>query len=150
VPLPAPGTSKRNKIGHRLFCHITRTWRARPLMTKEEAVAGVAATTTYAGLKVTAILDAADYPGAVKISDERMKYLEERILDRGAVRGERDYPVLPVPRPAPAPDPQPGPRPAGRCPQDVLNHPARAGMEPADLQALAAALEVPFGARPRA
>jgi hypothetical protein len=142
-----PGTSKWNKIEHRLFCHITRTWRARPLMTKEEAVAGIAATTTYAGLKVTAILDAADYPGAVKVSDERMKYLEDRILDRGAVRGEWNYSVLPVPRPAPEPDPQPGPRPAGRCPQDVLNHPALTGMEPADLQALAAALEVPFGAR---
>jgi DDE family transposase len=142
-----PGTSKWNKIEHRLFCHITRTWRARPLMTKEEAVVGIAATTTYAGLKVTAILDAADYPGAVKVSDERMKYLEERILDRGAVRGEWNYSVLPVPRPAPEPDPQPGPRPAGRCPQDVLNHHALTGMEPADLQALAAALEVPFGAR---
>jgi hypothetical protein len=88
-----------------------------------------------------------DYPGAVKGSDERMKYLEDRILDRGAVRGEWNYSVLPVPRPAPEPDPQPGPRPAGRCPQDVLNHPALTGMEPADLQALAAALEVPFGAR---
>jgi len=142
-----PGTSKWNKIEHRLFCHITRTWRARPLMTKEEAVAGIAATTTYAGLKVTAILDAAGYPGAVKVSDEQMKYLEERIVDRGAVRGEWNYAVLPVPRPAPEPDPQPGPRPAGRCPQDVLNHPALTGMEPADLQALAAALEVPFGAR---
>jgi hypothetical protein len=142
-----PGTSKWNQIEHRLFCHITRTWRARPLMTKEEAVAGIAATTTYAGLKVTAVLDTAGYPSGIKISDERMKYLEERIVDRGAVRGEWNYAVLPVPRPAPEPDPQPGPQPAGRCPQDVLNHPALTGMEPADLQALAAALEVPFGAR---
>src|SRR5207244_2726292 len=67
-----PGTSKWNQIEHRLFCHITRTWRARPLMTKEEAVA---------------------------------------------------------------------------CPQDVLSHPARTGREPADIQARAAALEAPFGAR---
>ena len=57
-----PGTSKWNKIEHRLFCHITRSWRARPLMTKEDAVAGIAATTTYAGLKVTAVLDEAAYP----------------------------------------------------------------------------------------
>jgi hypothetical protein len=48
-----PGTSKWNKIEHRLFCHITRTWRARPLMTKEDAVAGIAATTTYQGLKTS-------------------------------------------------------------------------------------------------
>jgi hypothetical protein len=44
-----PGTSKWNKIEHRLFCHVTRTWRARPLMTAEDAVAGIAATVTAAG-----------------------------------------------------------------------------------------------------
>ena len=141
-----PGTSKWNQIEHRLFCHITRTWRARPLMTKEDAVAGIAATTTYAGLKVTAVLDTAGYPNGIKISDERMKYLEDRIVDRGAVRGEWNYAVLPVPA-GPGARSAAGTAPARRCPQDVLNHPALTGMEPADLQALAAALEVPFGAR---
>ena len=71
-----PGTTKWNKIEHRLFCHITRTWRGRPLMTPEDAVAGIAATTTYAGLKVTAVLDANEYPKGQEIADERMKYLE--------------------------------------------------------------------------
>ncbi|MGH3292924.1 MAG: ISAzo13 family transposase, partial [Trebonia sp.] len=52
-----PGTSKWNKIEHRLFCHITRTWSARPLMTAGDAVAGIAATVTYQGLKCTAVLD---------------------------------------------------------------------------------------------
>jgi hypothetical protein len=141
-----PGTSKWNKIEHRLFCHITRTWSARPLMTIGDAVAGIAATATSQGLKCTAVVDDADYPGGIKISDERMKYLEERILDRGAVRGEWNYAVLPAPRPARDPDPEPDPAP-GPCPRDVLNHPALTGMEPAGLRALAAALEVPFGAR---
>ena len=57
-----PGTSKWNKIEHRMFCHITRTWKSRPLMTSEDAVAGIAATTTYQDLKCTAVLDEADYP----------------------------------------------------------------------------------------
>jgi len=92
-----PGTSKWNKIEHRLFCHITRAWRARPLMTKQDAVAGIAATTTYQGLKVTAVLDEAAYPTGTGISDQRMKYLEDRVLDRRAVRGEWNYAVRPVP-----------------------------------------------------
>jgi hypothetical protein len=144
-----PGTSKWNKIEHRLFCHITRTWRGRPLMTAEDAVAGIAATTTYAGLKVTAVLDPGQYPTGQQVSGQRMTYLEERVLDRAADRGQWNYTVLPVPRPAPDPDPEPGPGPGrpGRCPPDVLNHPALTGLDPAALHALAAALHVPFAAR---
>jgi Rhodopirellula transposase DDE domain len=142
-----PGTSKWNKIEHRLFCHITRTWRGRPLMTAEDAVAGIAATTTYAGLKCTAVLDADGYPKGQEIADERMTYLERRILDRGAVRGEWNYAVLPAPRSAPEPEPGPEPERPGRCPQAALNHPALTGMDPAALHALAAALEIPYGAR---
>ena len=142
-----PGTSKWNKIEHRLFCHITRTWRARPLMTADDAVAGIAATVTSQGLKCTAVLDDRRYRDGAKVSGERMKYLEQRILDRGPVRGERNYTVLPAPRPAPGPEPGPEPEPPGRCPRDVLNHPALTGLDPADLHALAAALDVPFAAR---
>ena len=68
-------------------------------MTTEDAVAGIAATTTYQGLKCTAVLDGADYPGGVKISDERMKYLEDRVLDRHGTHGEWNYTVRPAPRP---------------------------------------------------
>jgi Rhodopirellula transposase DDE domain len=107
-----PGTSKWNKIEHRLFCHITRTWRAWPLMTREDAVAGIAATTTSQGLKVTAVLDGTAYPGKIKISDDRVHYLEDRLLDRHSPRGEWNYTVLPAPRPAPAPAPQPAPGPS--------------------------------------
>jgi len=140
-----PGTSKWNKIEHRLFCHITRTWRGRPLMTVEDAVAGIAATTTYQGLKVTAVLDGGDYPTGQQISGERMKYLEDRVLDRHGMHGEWNYTLLPAPRPAP--EPRPEPERAGRVPRDVLNQPALTGMDPREAEALAAALEVPFAAR---
>jgi len=141
-----PGTSKWNKIEHRLFCHITRTWQGRPLMSVGDAVAGIAATVTGQGLKCTAVLDDAEYPDGIKVSNERMKYLEDRILDRQDMHGEWNYAVLPVPRPAPEPEPGPEPEQAGRCPRDILNHPALTGMDSRDLEALAAALEIPFRA----
>jgi hypothetical protein len=140
-----PGTSKWNKIEHRLFCHITRTWRARPLMTVEDAVAGIAATVTSQGLKCHPVRDDNDYPDGTQVSDQRMKYLEDRIVDRDAFHGEWNYTVLPVPRPAPDPAPEPA-RP-GRVPQHVLNHPALTGMPGQELAGLAAALRVPFEAR---
>ncbi len=121
-----PGTSKWNKIEHRLFCHITRTWRARPLMTAGDAVAGIAATITGQGLKCTAVLDQAACPRGTQISGQRMKYLEDRILDRRDTRGEWNYAVRPAPRPGP--DPEPDPRP---------------GPDPALLQSLAALAGIP-------
>ena len=136
-----PGTSKWNKIEHRLFCHITRTWRARPLMTAEDAVAGIAATTTYQGLKVTAVLDGAEYPDGVKISDERMKYLQERIVDRQGTHGEWNYTVRPVPRPGPEPEPEPGRGPGPALPAGLA---ALAGI--GDFPALLAAVAVPWQA----
>jgi Rhodopirellula transposase DDE domain len=140
-----PGTSKWNRIEHRLFCHITRTWRARPLMTADDAVAGIAATVTSQGLKCTAVRDDAAYPEGVKVSDERMRYLHDRVLVRHGPHRDWNYTILPAPRPAPGPEPEP--EPAGRVPREVLNHPALTGLDPRDLHALAAALEVPFGAR---
>jgi hypothetical protein len=136
-----PGTSKWNKIEHRLFCHITRTWRGRPLMTAEDAVAGIAATTTYAGLKVTAVLDDAGYPGGVKISGERMKYLEQRILDRQDTRGEWNYAVRPVPRAGPEPEPEPARGPDPALPEGLA---ALAGIP--DFPDLLAAVAVPWHA----
>ncbi len=136
-----PGTSKWNKVGHRLFCHVTRTWKARPLMTTGDAVAGIAATVTGQGLKCTAVLDDGDYPDGVKVSDTRMKHLEDRVLERDAFHGEWNYAVLPEPRPAPEPA-----RP-GRVPAAVLNHPALTGIPAEDLAALAAALDIRFEAR---
>ena len=102
-----PGTSKWNKIEHRLFCQITRNWRARPLVSHQVILETIAAVTTKTGLTVEAMLDAGTYPKGVKISDGQIKELEERVLDRHAFHGEWNYTVLPVPRPAPAP---PAPR----------------------------------------
>jgi hypothetical protein len=118
-----PGTSKWNKIEHRLFCHITRTWRARPLMTVADAVAGIAATVTSGGLKCTAVTDGNDYPRGLKVPPARVKELEGRHLDRSSFHGEWNYALLPVPRPAPEPEPEP--------------EPAQQGPEPAALAAVA-------------
>ncbi|HEX3712740.1 MAG TPA: hypothetical protein VHV09_08095, partial [Trebonia sp.] len=105
--------SKWNKTGHRLFCHITRTWKARPLMTRQDAVAGIAATVTCQGLKVTAVLDDGFCPDKVKVGGKRMKYLEERVLDRDGFHGEWNYALRPAPRPGPEPEPEhAGPDPA--------------------------------------
>jgi len=140
-----PGTSKWNKIEHRMFCHITRTWRGRPLMTAADAVAGIAATVTGEGLKCTAVLDESNYPTGQAVPPARVKEIADCWLDRSAFHGEWNYALLPVPRPAP--DPGPAPERPGRCPQAQLNHPALTGMDPAGLENLAAALEIPFGAR---
>ena len=75
-----PGTSKWNKIEHRLFCQITRNWRSRPLVSHEVIINTIAAVTTGTGLTVTAVLDEGSYPKKAKVSPARMQYLEDRIL----------------------------------------------------------------------
>jgi len=70
-----PGTSKWNKIEHRLFCHITENWRGRPLLSHEVIVNLIANTTTNTGLSVEAELDQHHYPTGIKISDQEMKQL---------------------------------------------------------------------------
>jgi hypothetical protein len=67
-----PGTSKWNKIEHRLFCQISQTWRARPLTSRLAVVELIAATTTKTGLKVACELDTTDYPKGLKVSDAEM------------------------------------------------------------------------------
>jgi Rhodopirellula transposase DDE domain len=71
-----PGTSKWNKIEHRLFCHITQTWRGRPLMDRLAIVELIAATTTKAGLRVASALDTRTYEKGIKVSDAEMKALD--------------------------------------------------------------------------
>ena len=67
-----PGTSKRNKIEHRLFSHISINWRGRPLTSHEVIVQTIAATTTRTGLTVSAELDPGQYPQGIKISDRQI------------------------------------------------------------------------------
>ena len=70
-----PGTSKWNKIGHRLFCHITENWRGRPLTSRMTVVGLIAATTTKTGLTVRCELDTRTYPKGIKVSDAEMATL---------------------------------------------------------------------------
>jgi hypothetical protein len=70
-----PGTSKWNKIEHRLFCHITQNWRGKPLTSWETVVELIASTTTKAGLTVRCELDKREYQKGIKVSDADMATL---------------------------------------------------------------------------
>ena len=87
-----PGTSKWNKIEHRLFCHITRNWRGRPLRTFEVIVALIGSTRTAKGLRVKARLDNRQYPTGVDISKAAMNELS---LHRNEFHGEWNYELWP-------------------------------------------------------
>jgi DDE family transposase len=91
-----PGTSKWNKIEHRLFSQISLAWRGRPLTSHEVIVETIAATTTRTGLTVTAELDTGQYPKGIKISDKQMNDLDESgTLHRHDFHGEWNYTVKP-------------------------------------------------------
>jgi len=87
-----PGTSKWNKIEHRLFSHISMNWRGRPLASHEAIVQLIAATTTHTGLEVRAQLDDGDYPKGVKITDQQMDALP---LSRHDFHGDWNYTLRP-------------------------------------------------------
>ena len=101
-----PGTSKWNKIEHRLFSHITHNWRGRPLTSHEVVVNSIAATTTRTGLRVHAELDTGTYPLGVTISDEQMATLP---LRRHDWHGDWNYTLDPHQPPARHPEPPPPP-----------------------------------------
>jgi len=71
-----PGTSKWNRIEHRLFCHITQNWRGRPLTDRVAVVELIGATTTKTGLKVACVLDERTYQKGIKVSDAEMAALD--------------------------------------------------------------------------
>ena len=71
-----PGTSKWNRIEHRLFCHITQNWRGRPLTDRVAVVELIGATTTKGGLRVECALDLRTYQKGIKVSDAEMQSLE--------------------------------------------------------------------------
>ncbi|SRR5712691_3053896 len=73
-----PGTSKWNKIEHRLFAYISQNWRGKPLLTHQVIIQLLAATTTDNGLTVTCDIDANSYPKGIKISDAEMRALNIR------------------------------------------------------------------------
>jgi len=96
VHLP-PGTSKWNKVEHRLFSHITMNWRGRPLSSHEVVVQTIAATTTRTGLKVKAVLDEGTYPTGLRITDRQMRELLRRHITRHQFHGDWNYDVHPTP-----------------------------------------------------
>jgi hypothetical protein len=87
-----PGTSKWNKIEHRLFCHLTQNWRGRPLRTFETIIDLIGHTTTTAGLRVKAKLDKRRYPTGVTVSAATMRDLA---LHPGGFHGDWNYELRP-------------------------------------------------------
>jgi hypothetical protein len=91
-----PGTSKWNKIEHRLFSFITQNWRGRPLVSHQAIVELIAATTTKAGLTVRSEIDPNLYPAGLKVTDQDMATINIRRHD---FHGEWNYTIAPRPNP---------------------------------------------------
>jgi hypothetical protein len=140
-----PGTSKWNKIEHRLFCQISLAWRARPLTSYDVIIDTISHVTTKTGLTALAVLDENKYPTGQEISDAQMRGIEKRCLIRGAWHGEWNYTLLAHPA-GPEPEPEPA-APARLAGRGSLNHPALTGTDPAAVTALAAALAGRLDAR---
>jgi hypothetical protein len=87
-----PGTSKWNKIEHRLFAHISLNWRGRPLVSHEVVVNLIGATTTREGLQVQAERDTGSYPTKIKVADEELAAVQ---LTPHAFHGEWNYTIAP-------------------------------------------------------
>ena len=130
-----PGTSKWNKIEHRLFSHITTNWRGRPLTSHDVIVQSIAATTTRTGLRVHAELDLSSYDLGIKISDVELAALP---LTRHPWHGDWNYTLHPnnpphsnhPGEPNGTPAAGPSPRPARPDPSGLtwLAHPVLTGV----------------------
>jgi len=88
-----PGTSKWNRIEHRLFSHISMNWRGRPLESREVIIETISAVTTRTGLTVQAVLDTGIYPRGIKIPDKEMKAFEAAHLHRHPFHGDWNYTI---------------------------------------------------------
>jgi transposase len=87
-----PGTSKWNKIEHRLFSFISMNWRAKPLVSREVIIDLISATTTKTGLKVYARLDESSYPAKINVSDAELAQVQ---LERHSFHPEWNYRIKP-------------------------------------------------------
>jgi hypothetical protein len=90
-----PGTSKWNKIEHRMFCHITENWRGRPLVSRAVVVNLIGSTRTRTGLRVQAELDTNTYPKGIKVTDREMESIR---LGKDEFHGEWNYTISPHPK----------------------------------------------------
>ncbi len=93
-----PGTSKWNRIEHRLFSHISMNWRGKPLISHQVIINLIAATATRSGLKVHARLDHTEYPKGIKVSDQELAAVD---LIGDAFHPEWNYTIRPRPQPPP-------------------------------------------------
>jgi hypothetical protein len=91
-----PGTSKWNRIEHRLFSHISMNWRGKPLISHRVIISLIAATTTRSGLKVHARLDQTEYPKGIKVSDRELAAVQ---LTGDTFHPEWNYTIRPRPQP---------------------------------------------------
>lgn len=87
-----PGTSKWNKIEHRMFCHITENWRGRPLRSRAVVVNLIGNTTTTQGLRIRAELDENSYDKGIKVSDEHLAAVQ---IKPDKFHGEWNYEISP-------------------------------------------------------
>jgi hypothetical protein len=87
-----PGTSKWNKIEHRMFCHITENWRGRPLVSRDAVIQLIGSTTTRTGLSIRAGLDAGQYPTGIKVTDDELTTVQ---LTRAEFHGDWNYTISP-------------------------------------------------------
>ena len=92
-----PGTSKWNRIEHRLFSHISMNWRGRPLESNEVIIETISAVTTSTGLRVQAQLDTGTYPRGIKIPDKAMKAFKVSHLHRHQFHGDWNYTIRATP-----------------------------------------------------
>ncbi|GAA1544264.1 hypothetical protein GCM10009730_61760 [Streptomyces albidochromogenes] len=130
-----PGTSKWNKIEHRLFSHISMNWRGRPLTSHDVIVNSIAATTTHTGLKVHAELDPGIYDTGIKVTDSDIDALP---MHRHRFHGDSNYTLHSQPRDttSAAKNPRsaggPSPQPCTGC----LRNPELTGMPEPELDEL--------------
>jgi hypothetical protein len=87
-----PGTSKWNKIEHRMFCHITKNWRGKPLLSRAVVVNLIGNTTTKAGLHIQAELDTSAYETGIEVSDEELAAVR---IKKAKFHGEWNYTISP-------------------------------------------------------
>jgi hypothetical protein len=135
-----PGTSKWNKIEHRLFSHIAMNWRGRPLTSHEVIVASIAATTTSTGLTVHAEFDPGAYPTGAQVDDTQIAALP---MARHRFHGDWNYTLHPHGGPMAAPPTTAALRQQTAEPiptQDLLSDPELTGMPRHQLDALSVAL----------
>jgi hypothetical protein len=128
-----PGTSKWNKVEHRLFSHITMNWRGRPLTSHDVVINSIAATTTRTGLTVRACLDDGTYPTGVKVSNAQLAALP---ISRHPFHGDWNYTLHPATRHAAATLAAAGDQPEHHEPA----LPELTGLAPAEMDELIARL----------